>query len=496
VTQADKPTNPTWKQAAGWLGSELVQIGPSVEKLSFDPDLISTDSRSIKQQGVFVAIAGERFDGHDFITPELLSKVGGVVCSSAFYTRAKSERLKDKAIVVEDTLATYGKIASRWLEHLRSQTSIKVVAITGSVGKTTTKKMVSTALAGFLSKEALVSPPGSFNNEIGVPATILRCNEQTKCLVLEFGARNVGDISLLTGLTKPDIGVCLNAGNSHIGVFGSYANILHEKTQILAGGTKLGLCFADQKDLRELGATKSKNLRLFGSTTNSKQGFETDFGFEVAQPSSASKVQTHLKIHTTSGPTSDLKTSVVGPGIAPAICVAVAVVELLFPKHRKQALQALESANNESGRFEHRRVGKISFVNDAYNSNPQSLAAGLESLNSYYATQSKVLVLGTMLELGSNSAAMHAALAGSISSTKNLQMLVTIGEHANAFASSCSAEHQHFEDLEAFMQSSTWNSWVQSGTIEGSELVYLKASNTVGVHRIPELFEAAQASRT
>jgi UDP-N-acetylmuramyl pentapeptide synthase len=91
---------------------------------------------------------------------------------------------------------------------------------------------------------------------------------------------------------------------------------------------------------------------------------------------------------------------------------------------------------------------------------------------------------------------MHAALAGSISSTKNLQMLVTIGEHANAFASSCSAEHQHFEDLEAFMQSSTWNSWVQSGTIEGSELVYLKASNTVGVHRIPELFEAAQASRT
>ena len=104
-------TKATWQQATGWLGDTLLRVGPSIEELSFDPSLVCTDTRSIKQQGIFVAIKGERFDGHDFITPELLDKVGGVVCSSAYFKQAKSDILMSKAIVVEDTLTAYGKIA-------------------------------------------------------------------------------------------------------------------------------------------------------------------------------------------------------------------------------------------------------------------------------------------------------------------------------------------------------------------------------------------------
>ena len=345
-------------------------------------------------------------------------------------------------------------------------------------------------MAGFLSKDELIAPPGSFNNDIGVPATILRCSEQTKCLILEFGARNVGDISTLTQLTAPDIGVCLNAGNSHIGVFGSYANILQEKTEILINGTKLGLCLADQDDLSELASSKCKNLKFFGKVSPGDKS--PDFGFEVISSPLEETKKTHLRLHAEESGASELSTNVIGPGTAAAVCVAVAVSELLFPRNQKPVLEALEEANAESGRFEQLDVGATSFINDAYNSNPQSLGAGLEVLDQHYANQAKVLVLGTMLELGSESQPMHSALAQSVSATKNLKLLVTVGEYADAFGSLCSGVHQHFKDLEAFQQSSTWNSWVQSGTIEGCELVYLKASNTVGIHKIPELLKAAQ----
>ena len=114
----------TWQQAASWLGDTLLQIGPSVENLCFDPNLVFTDTRAIKQHGIFIAITGERFDGHDFITSDLLSKVGGVVCSQAFFAQTKLKELQEKAIVVDDTIAAYGKLAGGWLKQLRSQTPI------------------------------------------------------------------------------------------------------------------------------------------------------------------------------------------------------------------------------------------------------------------------------------------------------------------------------------------------------------------------------------
>ncbi len=484
---------PTWEQASKWLNDELVILAEDLKASTFYPQKIFSDTRSIPQQSSFIAIKGERFDGHNFIDSKLLSSVSAVICSQEHFFDVDSPELRSKAIVVKDTIRAYGKLASGWLAWLRKNghnplvSGPKVVAITGSVGKTTTKKMVAAALVAALGKDKVVAPPGSFNNEIGVPKTILQCTAATRCVVLEFGARNVGDIKLLTALTEPDIGICLNAGDSHIGVFGSYENILQEKTEILANGTKLGFCFGDQQDLREAADKKCSNLTFFGEAGQGS-GFVSTY--RVKQDANNGFLD--LKIFGAKQE-AQIQTSAVGPGSALAICAAIGVVDLLFDSGLRAAAEALGQTSSEAGRFESISMGNGNsvFINDAYNSNPQSLKAGLNTLATHHADKEKTLVLGTMLELGNASASMHASVAETIQRLANLKKLVTVGEFAGAFGKDAPCVHQHFESLEALLQSSTWNSWVQNGTIDNSELVYLKASNTIGLHKIPACWEKA-----
>ncbi|MFM8193027.1 MAG: UDP-N-acetylmuramoyl-tripeptide--D-alanyl-D-alanine ligase, partial [Actinomycetota bacterium] len=174
-------------------------------------DLTSTsefqfDSRLVKKGDVFLALQGEKVDGHDFVDD---ARSRGAVLTIS------TKQVSGAYIMVDDVLKSIGKLASFVRNTL---TELKVIGITGSQGKTTTKDMVYSILAN---EGETVAAHGSFNNDLGVPLTLLRCTEKTKFCVVEMGARHGGDIAALTRIAQPDIGVVLKVGNAHIGEFGS-----------------------------------------------------------------------------------------------------------------------------------------------------------------------------------------------------------------------------------------------------------------------------------
>jgi|GEM_PF-6528270 len=182
----------------------------------------------------------------------------------------------------------------------------------------------------------------------------------------------------------------------------------------------------------------------------------------------------------------------VGPGTALAICASIAVVDLLYPSLVDTATKALEQTTGEAGRFECKNVVGTSFINDAYNSNPQSLRAGLKTLAEHFKDKEKIIVLGTMLELGEDSLLMHSELGKDLQNVPNIKCVVTVGEFAEKFGQ---GNHEHFENLDAFLESTTWNSWIQNKSITSDGVVYLKASNTIRLHQIPHYWEQAMKTR-
>ncbi|MGW3917309.1 UDP-N-acetylmuramoyl-tripeptide--D-alanyl-D-alanine ligase, partial [Streptomyces sp. NPDC005070] len=177
----------------------------------------ASDSREVGPGGMFVAVAGARVDGHDFVDRAVAT---GASCVLA------TRPVGVPAIVVPDVTAALGRLA----QHVLTRTGTQIIALTGSAGKTSTKDL----LAQVLSRHGeTVATPGSFNTEIGLPLTVMRADESTRYLVLEMGARHRGDIAYLASLTPPQIGVVLNVGSAHVGEFGSREAIATAKAELV-----------------------------------------------------------------------------------------------------------------------------------------------------------------------------------------------------------------------------------------------------------------------
>ncbi|WP_131763911.1 UDP-N-acetylmuramoyl-tripeptide--D-alanyl-D-alanine ligase, partial [Actinomadura fibrosa] len=191
---------------------------------------VVVDSRAVEPGALFAALKGERSDGHDFAAAALAAGAAAVLAQ-----RPLDDPAAGPCVVVDDVQAALGRLARGVLERLPDVT---VIAVTGSAGKTSTKDLIAQVVgrAG-----PTVWPPGSFNNEIGLPLTVLRADPSTRHLVLEMGARGIGHIAYLTGIARPDVGVVLNVGTAHVGEFGSRENIARAKGEIVeavpAGGT-------------------------------------------------------------------------------------------------------------------------------------------------------------------------------------------------------------------------------------------------------------------
>lgn len=458
-----KNANIDWSFYKEALGSTLLHIPTNLD--APHPNKIFDDSRTPYDNGFFVPITGMNFDAHDFIENTLKNpNVTGALCQKSRLSTIPKE-LHSKLVVVVDTLVAYQKIASAWRTKLEK---CHVVALTGSSGKTTNKELLNLALQRF---GRTVCPEQSFNNEVGVPKTILKTTLNDDFLILELGARHRNDIKFLTELASPDVAICLNVGKAHIGEFGGIDNTYLTKTDIFRSGRKNAVLVANADDQRILAAAHAteKKVITFGKTANSiKILSNTSTPDGVGTYLYEVKDASYSNMLTVNTPSCHEKTAV---NIASVLATCLALNLDL-----SKAAESFLTYKPLDGRFSISHHQTFTLIDDAYNSNPDSLISGINSLKKSFRKKSKLLVLGDMLELGENSVELHEKIGHEMSRLSKVVGLLTVGEDSiylsQAFARTYSKPKQvkHYSNIEELMKDFFLHDF-------NPELIYIKGSN-------------------
>ena len=453
---------------AEWVKGRLVNAGGD-EKVTG----VSTDSRQICQGDLFVALKGERFDGHEFAADAVEKGARAVLVN-------RQLPLSTPQIIVADTLRALGDLAANYVRFLRSKNeSLKVIAVTGSSGKTTTKTMIANIVQSVL--PAIVSPE-SFNNEIGVPLTVLKATTEHSALVLEYAMRKKGDIRYLCRIAPPNISVITNIGTAHIGLLGSRQAIAEAKAEILGGW---GLGTGDgQRDYAEISILPADD-DFFAFLWERARGRVISFGFSPTADVRATNCQVCWEgtfFSATDGKqTVSVRLPVLGEHNARNALAALAVAKALNIDWGTAA-ESLEKFQPPKMRLQRQWLDPPGcwVINDAYNANPDSVKAALRTLKALPAKR-KVAVLGEMLELGEFHWQGHYEVGQVAAETVDL--LVVVGENAFAIAKGaedCGMPSERivkFETLETAREN--WRNLLLP-----EDLVLLKASRAVGLERL------------
>lgn len=395
------------KEIAAALGSSCKE----------DRDVLSicTDSRKITEGCLFIALVGERFDGHDFVAAAFEQGAVAAVCS-------KPVEANGEIILVNNTGAAFLQLAA----YYRSLFSIPVVGITGSVGKTTTKEMVYAVLS---EKYKTLKNEGNLNNEIGLPTTVFRLDADYEAAILEMGMSAFGEISRLTRVAQPNIGIISKIGVSHIEHLGSREGILKAKLEILEG-LKPGapLIVNGDDDLLSTVELSDRRVIRFGIENAGNDYLAKDI--QQGEQSTTFTVVFADKVRTVTIPT------VGRHNVYNALSAFAAGIELgVTPE---QAAAGLEKYVTSGMRQRIREFNGIMLIEDCYNASPDSVRAATEVLVSSNG-KTKALVFGDMLELGEISAAAHAEV-GALAAEKKVDRLYTYGEMAELAAKEAQAK--------------------------------------------------------
>ena len=367
---------------------------------------IITDSRKISKGSMFIAIKGEKFNGEDFAIEAIEKGAAGVIVNE----NCLEEKLPKTGLIlkVADTLATYQNFARAWRENFK----IPLVAITGSNGKTTTKDLTAAALGGL---GEIQKTSGNFNNEMGVPITLLGINENHKAAVVEIGMRGLGQIESLSKIVKPNIGIVTNVGETHIELLGSIENIAKAKSELVEAIHEGGIVIlnADDSNVIKMKSKVKSGVKIitFGidndadikaekitSDSATTKFFVNDFEFEIPM------LGRHNVLNALA-----------------AICAGIAV-NLTFEKIR----DGLKNLNKTKMRFEIEERNGLKIINDAYNASPASMRAALQT-TAQIAEGRKIAVLGDMLELGEISEKAHRQVGEEVFKN-NFDILITYGQ--------------------------------------------------------------------
>lgn len=378
---------------------------------------VTVDSRSVGPGDLFVAVRGERVDGHGF--------AAAAVGAGAVAVLAERP-VGAPAVVVPDPVSALGRLAAVVLERRRADGGLAVVGVTGSSGKTGTKDLVATLLARL---GPTVAPPASFNNVIGLPLTVCRVSSSTRFLVLEYSARAIGHIAALCRIAPPDVGVELNVGTAHLGEFGSREAIARAKAELVEALPPAGLALLNADDPRTLamaGRTAAR-VRTFGRTPAADVR-------AVAVRLDAGRPAYRLETRAGSAP---VRLGLVGEHLV-ANSLAAAAVAIEYGATPDQVAADLAAARPVSRwRMEVTDLPDgTTVVNDAYNANPESMAAALRALAAMGGGGERRTwaVLGEMAELGEDADALHAAV-GRLAGSLGVRRLVVVGPAAAAIHS-------------------------------------------------------------
>ncbi|NIL94555.1 MAG: UDP-N-acetylmuramoyl-tripeptide--D-alanyl-D-alanine ligase [Woeseiaceae bacterium] len=365
---------------------------------------VSTDSRSISEGELFVALSGPNFDGNTFVSHANSKGAAGAVVSS----RSNAEIAQ---IEVDDTRVALGRLAGAW----RDQHDVIVVGVTGSNGKTTLKELIAACLS---SVEETLATEGNLNNDIGMPLMMSRIDQSHHFVVLEMGANHAGEIAYLTGLAKPNIVVITNAAAAHLEGFGSIEGVAHAKAEILQGEPRPSVAVLNADD-----EYYSYWQSLVEDIDVLSFGLDSEADIRADQIESAAG-QTHFTMHLLDT-TIELTLPLAGTHNVRNACAAAAVATALdVPADKIRS--ALESVTAVSGRLAPvPGMRGATIYDDSYNANPLSVIAAAEFLASLGGET--WLVLGDMFELGEDAIRLHTDVGKSIREA-GVDRLFTLGE--------------------------------------------------------------------
>ncbi|MCF6746549.1 UDP-N-acetylmuramoyl-tripeptide--D-alanyl-D-alanine ligase [Blastococcus sp. KM273128] len=422
---------------------------------------VTLDSRAVAPGDLFVAVAGERVDGHDFL--------GAAAAAGAVAALAARPDPALPCVVVEDPVVALGRLAAGVHQRLTAA-GVRTLAITGSSGKTSTKDLLGQVLAA---AGPTVSPPGSYNNDIGLPLTVLSADAGTRFLVLEMGARGPGHIARLCRVARPEVGVVLNVGSAHLGEFGSPDGIAQAKGELVEALPAEGTAVLNADDARVLGMAPRTRARVL-TTGRAEQAAVR--AVDVALDASARARFTLVA----GGERHPVSLRVVGEHqVANALSAAGAALAVgLEPAAVAAALSGAEPRSRWRMEID-RRADGVTVVNDAYNANPESMRAALAALAGLAGTR-RIAVLGGMAELGPDADAEHERL-GRDAAAAGVDLVVAVGADAVGIAGGATAagrrageESVHVPDRAAALA-------LLSGVLRPGDVVLVKASRAHGL---------------
>lgn len=430
---------------------------------------VSTDSRHVSGGDLYVALVGERYDGHDFVADALAKGALGAIVS-----RPSPGDESARLYPVDDTLVALGALAG----HRRRKLSAPVVAVTGSSGKTTTKDMTVAALGA---AKRVHATRGNLNNRIGMPLTLLATPEDAEVVVLELGSNEPGEIRTLAQVARPDIGVITTVGESHLEQLGSVEGVLQEKLDLLRHLAEGGKCVVgdEPEELAARARALCPRVRVAGWCERADEDLrplkaDVDvFGRYAFEWKGCKVAMRTAGRHTVSN-----------------AMIALAIADLLGVSPR-DAVRGLASAKSGAMRGEIRRIGDLTVIVDCYNANPQSVRASLDVLEGQGAAAQKVAVLGTMLELGDASVELHRRVLGE-ALDRNVDIVVATGGFAAA------AEDLGVAESDRVLTAGGWRDAYPAlrARLTGDEIVLLKASRGVALEGILDVLVADFSSPT
>ena len=383
---------------------------------------ISTDSRTVAEGELFIALKGSRFDGHHYALEALKKKAGGVLIEEDKVGDIWWNGYRSKPVIaVRDTLSALGDIAQNWRRKYRTP----VVALTGSNGKTTTKEMIAACLETTF---PLLKTKGNLNNLIGLPLTLLTLTEKERVVVLEMGMNVPGEIRRLTEIAEPDVGLITNIQKVHLEGMGSLERLKEEKGELFRRMRRDGTILVNQDDPRV--------MELAGDY----RGQKITFGIEHPAEVMAKEIRLRGEEGTfftliLESEAMEIHLRLLGRHFVADALSAVGVA-CLFGLEMKQAKEALEHFQPFPMRMEVVPLkGGITLINDAYNANPSSMELALETLMEVKGEGRAIAVLGDMLELGEFAKEAHQQLGQKVGEL-SIDFLLALGEEASVVVES------------------------------------------------------------